>query len=174
MNSTLKLHAPSIPKEKERIRKLGLYDTFVIPEYRCPHCGHKYKADLQTKAFGDRFVGGWMETVKLGQDLRKPVRRIFLWYSTAGFLSKKISKAEAEKLAKDKKHYIVEKFGDGYLVCKVLKSTPIVFACKSRIFELYDSCPKCKKWIEEKGVIRNWKFVGIRGKKEKRERAHCV
>ncbi|MHB1869108.1 MAG: DUF2283 domain-containing protein, partial [Nitrososphaerales archaeon] len=102
---------------------------------------------------------------KLGQDLRKPVKRLFLWYSTDGLLSKKISRERAKKLAKDKKHYDVLKSGNEYMFYKILKSTPIVFACKYKTFEMHDSCPKCEKWIEERGLIRNWVFRGVqRGK----------
>ncbi|MHB1867435.1 MAG: hypothetical protein ACYCPP_00640 [Nitrososphaerales archaeon] len=143
---------------------MGLYDTFVLPEYRCQHCGHKYEAKFQTKDFGDDFSGGWMETVKLGQDLRKPVKRVWLWYSTSGLLSKKISRAKAEKLANDKRHYDVQKSGAEYYLYKILKPAPIFFACNYKVFNMYDSCPKCKKWIDERGLIRNWKFMGVQGK----------
>jgi len=149
---------------------LGLFDTFVVSEYRCPHCGHTYEAEFQTKDFGDGFSGGSLETVKLGQDLRKPVRRVWLWYSTWGFLSRKISKTKAEKLANDKKHYDVKKSGDNYDVYKILKPTPILFACRYKVFNMHDSCPKCDKWIEEKGLISNWKFRGVQKKSGKRLR----
>ena len=105
-----------------------------------------------------------METVKLGQDLRKPVKRVWLWYSTLGLLSKKISRAKAEKLANNKRHYEVQKSGDEYYVYKILKPAPIFFACNYKVFNMYDSCPKCKKWIDERGLIRNWKFMGVNGK----------
>lgn len=140
---------------------MGLYDTFVVPKYHCPHCGHEYDAPFQTKDFGNEFVGGSMETVTLGQDLRKPVRRVGLWYSTSGVLSKKISKAMAEILAKDKEHYEVEQDEGDYLIYKILKPTPIMFACKNKVFHMYDVCPKCVEWINVKGVIKDWKFKGV-------------
>ena len=138
---------------------MGLFDTFIVPKYRCPHCGHKYDAHFQTKDFGDGLIGGFMETVTLGQDLRKPIKRSFLLYSTSGFLTQKISEAKAERLAKDKKHYELRKHCSEYTVHKI-SSSPIIFACKNKVFTMYDSCPKCDKWIEVRGLIKNWKFRG--------------
>ena len=149
---------------------MGLYDTFVVPKFRCPHCGHEYDAAFQTKDFGDDFTGGSMERVTLGQDLRKPVRRLWLWYSTTGSFAKKISKATALRLAKDKKHYEVSGNGYGYQVYKILKPTQIFFACKNRVIKMGCTCPKCDKWIEVKGVIKDWKFRGVQKTIRKRKK----
>ena len=67
--------------------------------------------------------------------------------------------------AKDKKHYDAEKTGNEYYLYKILKPTPIIFACRYKVFNMHDSCPKCNKWIEERGLIRNWKFKGVQKKK---------
>lgn len=153
---------------------MGLYDTFIVPGARCPKCKHRYDADFQTKAFGSL-----MDTIKVGEDVRatKPL----WWLHKDNIFDKKFTLEEAKRIVTQnpKKFKLsTSTFKDGFKYVRVdqyLGNRPPNFSnVKDAEFEMHDICPKCKEFYSVTGIIRHWKFIGIKPQRGRYKRTLIV
>jgi len=153
---------------------MGMYDTFIVPGARCSRCGHRYDADFQTKAFDSL-----MDTIRVGEDVRatKPL----WWLYRDSIFDKKFTLEKAKRIvARNPKKFRLSTstFSDGVKYVRVdqyLGDRPPNFCnIKDAEFEMHDICPKCKKFYEVTGRIKNWRFVGVKPRRGKYERTVIV
>lgn len=140
---------------------MGLYDTFVA-DARCPNCHQKYRARFQTKDFGCL-----LESIEQGEDVRRPVDTWFL-HKSALFDRKFTARKARGLVARNPKKYQMSASETGKRpwveVYQNLGKRKRGFAdVKEARFEVYDTCPECKTWIEGTGVIKNYIFRGVVG-----------
>jgi hypothetical protein len=153
---------------------MGLFDTFIVPGASCVKCGNEYDANFQTKVFNSL-----MDVIKVGEDVR--TRKPQWWLFRDNICDRKFTLAKAKRIVarKPKKFKLstdtLEGNFDYVRVDKYFGSRPPNFSnIKEAEFELHDICPKCKKYYEVTGIIKKWKFVGIRFNRGKYTRTVIV
>ena len=145
---------------------MGLYDTFVVPDNRCPLCGHLATAMFQTKEFEQS-----MDNIQVGEDVRDKVESWFM--DSSSFFSKivkqqyKVSRPRAEMLARKYPHKYKFETTDGssWALYKFYGLRSRGFNhIRYAVFEMHDVCACCNEYYEVEGYIEDYIFKGIKRK----------
>jgi len=141
---------------------MGLFDTFIVFNYRCPKCGHmNAEVDFQTKDFDNH-----LDHIKVGEDVRDDVEVWFLNNATI-FGESKLSKKQAESLTRRYPHkYKMSSFendDDNWSIYKYAGKRKRNFShIRYATFELHGGCDGCDVFIETVGHIEDYIFKGIK------------
>lgn len=140
---------------------MGCYESFSA-DIKCIKCGNEFFDDnIQSKDFACV-----LDHLEKGEDTRQLKR--------SGFLYK--DDMFDKKLTIDKALEIVQKNPKDYtMTISYFDDKPSVrvdhyygqrqttfFGIKEREFNCYTSCPKCKTFNDYVGVIKNFRFIGVK------------
>ncbi|MGH9909286.1 MAG: hypothetical protein ACRD32_01465 [Nitrososphaerales archaeon] len=133
-------------------------------------CGHYFQSEKCDIRFQSKDFARLLDKISEGEDTRTLKPKNWLWKSNFFFGKNSkgyISEKKAKQLAKNKKKYNIRISDDGKSVClyKNFGSRPVNFVKENAIFNMYVTCPKCKKVFDAKGIIKDYIFIGQLGLK---------
>jgi hypothetical protein len=148
---------------------MGCYESFTA-DIICPYCNYKWNDnDIQSKDF--ECV---LDHLKQGEDTRKFEPSYIIhadshWHFGDHEKLKTLEEAiEFQKQNPNDYHLIINHFKGlptSWSIFKFLGHRPTTFyGIKDREFNCYSVCPKCKKWLDMIGIIKDYIFIGIRNK----------
>lgn len=141
-----------------------MYDSFTAA-VTCPHCKHKFVDDnIQSKDF--ECV---LDHLNQGEDTRQTEAK-YIDYADSFILKKKEldSLEKAIEFQKQNTKYKLDIWRSvnnevRWALYEFLGHAPSTFSgTKDRTFYCYTTCPKCRKWIDLEGEIKDYVFIGVK------------
>lgn len=139
---------------------MGCYESFTA-KVKCI-CGHEFEDDnIQSKDFECM-----LDHLKQGEDTRELKERHFLYKDSIFEKDFTVDKAIELCLKHPKKYTMNISHYKGGTIVSVYHwlglGKSAFFGNKDREFNCYTTCPKCKKWLELIGTIKDYVFEGVR------------
>jgi len=144
---------------------MGLFDTFSVPNTKCPSCGHVFEADFQTKEFECM-----LDHITVGEDVRDKIEQWYLheWSNQVNNYECKLTIKQAEALARRYPHlYDLRKYDKkdkyNWALYRFAGQRDRNFSwVRYGTFPMYTSCLKCDEWYDAVGLIEDYIFKGIK------------
>lgn len=138
---------------------MGCYESFTA-KVKCS-CGHEFEDNnIQSKDFACL-----LDHLEQGKDTRELKESGFLYRDSIFDKTFTVEKALEICLKHPKKYTMNITHYNGSVIVSVyhysgLRKTAF-FGIKDMEFNCYTSCKECKRWLELKGIIKDYVFQGV-------------